>query len=223
MGTWLVLSGVVAVALGVVLATIAWLATRRRAGEPPLVATDHGSSRVGWLLLLPILVAVIIDPGALGSYAVGQQAAYRAPAISHIDVEAMLRSRSFGGQAAEVSLLELWQAVEQGASSDSLAGTPLSLDGFMIHDENIGQGFVLARLVVGCCAGDALPVAVMVRGDPQAEIPDDTWVRVQVRFDPDATQAARDEPGEWALVAAVVDLVELEVIDPPDEPYLYPY
>ncbi len=75
---------------------------------------------------------------------------------------------------------------------------------------------------MACCAGDALAVTVEIRGDAMPDLADDAWVRAEVTFDPKAT-AALEETGDTTTLAAVVDLVGLEEIDFPSEPYLYPY
>jgi uncharacterized repeat protein (TIGR03943 family) len=233
MARWLVLAGVVIVALGVTVLVSSWRTRRHTAhdaarderehdrpltaGHPGLHAR-HRSSRAGWLLLLPVMVAIVVDPGALGSYAVGQQSSFRVPAARHFDLEAYLRSRSFAGQAVELSILQLWQAVDAGDQFDVLADPTLSLEGFVVHDDRLADGFLLARLVIGCCAGDALPITVEVDGDAATDLADDTWVRARVNFDPVATAAMVDDGTDKA---AVVDLVGFDEIETPTEPYLY--
>jgi uncharacterized repeat protein (TIGR03943 family) len=228
MARWLVLAGLVVVALGVILLVSSWRASRRIARDETRDRDDHASdahhrpSRAGWLLLLPVLVAIVVDPGALGSYAVGQQSSLRVPAGSDFDLEAYLRSRSFAGQAVDLSILQLYYAAQDHNQLDLLADTTIRLEGFVMHDDRLADGFLLARLVIGCCAGDALPVTVEVGGDAADDLADDTWVRALVNFDPAATAAlAADDDGTHA--AAVVDLVGLDQIEPPSEPYLYPW
>ena len=75
---------------------------------------------------------------------------------------------------------------------------------------------------MACCAGDALAVTVEVRGESLPSLPDDAWVRAEVTLDTAAT-AALTETGDTNTLAAVVDLVGLQEIDIPAEPYLYPW
>ncbi len=146
MARWLLIAGVVMVGLGVIL-----LASGRRSesrGEDGNDAGEnlHGPSRVGWFLLLPVLVAIVVDPGALGSYAVSQQSTLQSPAPGDFDLEAHLRSGSFAGQPVDISVLQLWRAVDEGEDLDLLADTPLSLVGFVVHDDEVDNGFLLARV-----------------------------------------------------------------------------
>ena len=234
MARWLVLAGIVALVLGVAALAIPKLNARRSDASTANAKAEPGSeeagghhgpwvNRVGWMLLLPVLVAVVIDPGALGSYTIAQQRAYRSPVGTDFDLDAMLRSRSFAGQPVELSLLQFSQAVHAGEQLDVLAETPLTLQGFVVHDDRVTDGFLLARLVIGCCAGDALPIVVMVDGDPMTSLPDDTWVRAEVHFDQLATTTIAESSEDAPIVDAVVDLVGIEQIEPPVEPYLYPW
>jgi uncharacterized repeat protein (TIGR03943 family) len=222
MARWLVVGGAVTLILGV-----ASLLLQRSGGDHASSRDpghEHGvwTTRVGWMLLLPVLVAVVIDPGSLGSYAVNQQAVTRSPLAEDFDLASLLEARSFSGQTVQLTHLELWRGVEAGESLEMLAEVPLTLEGIVVHDDGLRDGFVLGRFLIGCCAGDALPISVIVSGDPATDLPDDTWVRAEVTFDQQATATARTEGGDWAVVAAVVGLTSLQVIDEPSEPYLYP-
>jgi uncharacterized repeat protein (TIGR03943 family) len=234
MARWLVLAGSVVLVLGVVTLAIPKVISRRSDAANDTSTSGPGSrdsgshygpwvSRVGWMLLLPVLIAVVIDPGALGSYTIAQQSASRSPVGAEVDLEALLRSRSFAGQPVELSLLQLSQAVYAGEHLDILEETPLVLQGFVVHDERLADGFLLARLVIGCCAGDAIPIVVAVDGDPLANLPDDAWIRAEVRFDQARTTTAGEGTEDMPAVDAVVDLVDFERIEPPTEPYLYPW
>ena len=93
---------------------------------------------------------------------------------------------------------------------------------FVVHDPDGGPGgpgrTTIARLVVGCCAGDATALLVDVRGDVGAPLADDTWVEVTGRFDSEATA---EQPDRGYRVP-VLHLVSLRRVDAPREPYEYP-
>ena len=106
MSRWLVLSGPVLVPLGLALLVAGWLDRRRADGgadpgaEPHHDEDDHrhGFSRVGWFLLLPLVFAVVVNPGALGSYAAGRQTSTRDLASLDFDLEVGV-FRRFQGRA----------------------------------------------------------------------------------------------------------------------------
>lgn len=117
MTPWSIISGLVLVTLGVVGLVVVRRAeqTRRHAIATPGASPadgapteqgaachigapgDHGEhgdadehrhgSRVGWMLLLPALVTVLIDPGALGAYAVSRQSGMRLVTAGSFDLE----------------------------------------------------------------------------------------------------------------------------------------
>lgn len=80
--------------------------------------------------------------------------------------------------------------------------------------------FVLSRLQLGCCAGDAVPISVEVRTDGQVPPATDTWVEVEGRFDAERTRQAN--PESRGSVPPVLDASAIRTIDPPAEPYEYP-
>jgi uncharacterized repeat protein (TIGR03943 family) len=162
MGVWLVLAGVVVIALG--LATL----VRSRLNEG-----SHGE-RVGWLLLAPIAALLLVAPPALGSYGVdrGTSVDVRegAPEFQPLDPDA---------GPVDMTLLEFNQRAfdHDGAS---FGGTPVRLTGFVAG----GGEFRLARYQIACCAADAAPMVVRVvgtDGDPPAR---DRWVTVTGTFRP---------------------------------------
>ena len=208
----LLLASAVLIALGVTTAFRGALAADRRAAgrdEPPGPGTsghrhdddldhDHrgGDAHehrpwVGWLLALPLAVLVTVAPPALGADAAGRQAAYAPqiegtafPALPEpVDGAVELRLGSFVDRA-------LWDA------GDSLAGTPVRLTGFVVHDDAVDGGFLLTRFRIACCAADAVPVQVAVLD--AAVVPDeDEWVEVTGElvdppdFDPQAADLPR--------------------------------
>jgi uncharacterized repeat protein (TIGR03943 family) len=167
-------------------------------------------------------VLTVVDPGALGSYAVGQKGIYRAPP-QEVDLGDMVAARSFNDQAVEVSLLDLWNGLGDEGNRRAVSEVRLRVKGLVVNEGGGEDGFLLARLVMGCCAADALPVAMMIRHDLQVTLPDDAWVVVEGVLDPEATARALADDESWPVLAGVMDLVSYELIDEPPDPYLYPW
>jgi uncharacterized repeat protein (TIGR03943 family) len=192
MGPWLVVAGVVVIALGA-----ATLVRSRRGGEED----EHGhSGRVGWLLLAPIAALLLVAPPALGSFGVDRGASVDvregAPEFQPLDPAA---------GPVDMTLLEYSQRAfdHDGAS---LGDTPVRLTGFVA-----GGGFRLARYQIACCAADAAPVVVRVvgtHGDPPAR---DQWVTVTGTF----------RPGDGAGEGDVAQLAATSVLEIPEpaDPY----
>jgi len=163
---------------------------------PPLgllgkeTAADHTGGhhqhrgRVGWLLLVPVLVVMLVQPAALGSYAVASRSAVPG-------------GGGFGPLAAPVrgavpmSMAEfVTRAVRD--PDQSLAGVRVRLLGFVAPGEGKEGGYRLSRFVIFCCAADAEALQAVVRGDatPRAR---DQWLEVEGTWLPRPT-AAEDDP-----------------------------
>ncbi len=226
MAKWMVLSGIVLVGLGVSLLLTGWW-DRRNGGDADHEATEeahghhHGFSRVGWLLAAPIAFAIVVNPGALGSYAVGRQTNTRDLATLDFDLEEHLRTHTYGGQAAELNISQVQIAADDEVQKLLLAETPVRLEGFVVNQDDSADGFLLARILVGCCAGDGIPLTLEMHGHDGPPLEDDQWVRVTATLDLPATEASRIEKD--AIGQTVFDVATVEEIGIPSEPYLYPY
>jgi uncharacterized repeat protein (TIGR03943 family) len=225
MRPWLVLAGAVLGLLAVGSAFLAWRDQRRRGGDdkpsPGQGEDDHGAGHVhrpaavGWLLVLPLLVGVGIAPGALGAYAIRQQSTLALPRGEDFDLAGHLRTHSFGGQVPALELHQFLAAAEGDADQQELlASTVVRLTGFVVNDRDKDHPLELARLMIGCCAGDAIGLVVALddyRGPP---LEDETWIEVTGTFDPDAADARSENP--------VVRVESFREVSAPDEPYEYP-
>jgi uncharacterized repeat protein (TIGR03943 family) len=196
MGPWLVVAGVAVVALGGV--------TLARAFRNAEVADAHGhhhggGDRVGWLLLAPIAVLLLVAPPTLGSYGVDRAARVEIRAGDEV-----LDPLPRGGAPVPMTLLEFDQrAVDHDGASFN--GAAVELTGFVAGAEP--GGFRLARYQIACCAADAAPVVLRVVGVAGGGPARDQWVTVTGRFRPGG--------GELPELAATA-VVEIRA---PDDPY----
>jgi uncharacterized repeat protein (TIGR03943 family) len=143
-------------------------------------------ARVGWLLLVPVLVVMVVQPAALGSYAVA----------SRSTVPGGGDEGGFGPLAAPVrgavpmSMAEfVTRAVRD--PDRSLAGVRVRLVGFVAPGDGPG-GYRLTRFVIFCCAADAEALQAVVRGDPTPRARDQ-WLEVEGTWVP-RPPAAEDDP-----------------------------
>jgi uncharacterized repeat protein (TIGR03943 family) len=214
MRPWLLASAVFLACVALATAVVA-LRERGRGGPRAVRAGSAKASLVGWLLVVPVVVAVSTDPGALGAFAVRQQGVSRYASIGDFDFETYLRSHTTGGQAPSLQLHQFLAATDSGEDDRRLlADTPVRLTGFVVDDAYAPPGsFSLARLMIGCCAGDAWSLVVTVLGH-DGELPaEDSWVEVTGQFDEQLT----DEQSVPVLVMS-----SLRHVDEPREPYEYP-
>jgi uncharacterized repeat protein (TIGR03943 family) len=196
---------------GAVLAVLGGVVLLRRGRNDPAVAHVHdghdhaGNSLIGWLLVAPILAIAVVAPSPLGAFA-----ANRAPTT-------LPTRRDFGPLPAatagsvDLPLIEfVGRAVyDQGRS---LHGVPVRLVGFATPDAR-GDGFLLTRFVIRCCAADARPVRVAVRGGQPPWPAPDTWLEVTGTWRPEPRTAEDTRP-------PVLDLTGLRTVPPPANQYV---
>ncbi|MFI0482998.1 TIGR03943 family putative permease subunit [Actinomadura sp. 9N215] len=142
---------------------------------------DHGHDhsrgpRVAWLLCLPVLAVFLIAPPALGSFTAARDAGRTAPppsapsggfhALPRTGPPTPLTMGEFIGRAFEA----------QTGDPARFQGVPVRLTGFVTPGAEGERGWRVTRLKIACCAGDAVPFPVLVRGLPRP--PDDAWVQV---------------------------------------------
>jgi uncharacterized repeat protein (TIGR03943 family) len=177
-------------------------------GQPEPGQQEHGhrESRVGWLLVLPVLGLLLVAPPALGSYSATttgttltpEQAAELPPLPEYVD-PVPLTVLDYAARA-------IW------GEEDSLAGRRLQLTGFLITDRH-GQPY-LARLTLSCCAADARPIKVGLAGEAPVGLADDAWVEVVGTF--------VDRTGTDPINEATIPFLEVESwreVPAPRNPY----
>jgi uncharacterized repeat protein (TIGR03943 family) len=206
----LLVAGVMLVALGAVELVVA----NREERLDPSTRRRVAGPKVGWLLAAPILVLVAVAPTALGANAadrVGrfdpQEQSSPYPPLPDSDGPLAMDVYDFLSRA-------LWDG------SGSLVDREVTLEGIVVQDPAVPDGFLLTRFMVSCCAADALPLQVAVSdtaGLVDGPLADDTWVVViGTWIEPDG------ERDPDALVE--LDPTSITVApNAPDAPYESPY
>jgi uncharacterized repeat protein (TIGR03943 family) len=168
----------------------------------------HGASRIGWLLVLPLLVLILVAPPALGSYAAGR----RAPASGGGgDQGSMPPVGQAVGGAVPMELSEFYYRALFD-ERHSLNGVRVRLLGFAAP--NHGDGYLLARFAMYCCAADAEVVEVAVHGDTVKRAPDQ-WLMVEGHLVPSAKV---EDPGTTDAVPVLV-ADSVTAVAPPKDRY----
>jgi uncharacterized repeat protein (TIGR03943 family) len=144
---------------------------------PAVRADDVGvdgppeAGRIAWLMLVPVLAALLVAPSALGAF----QATRHGTIVATVVPSGALPA----GDPVRLGLREYASRalLDRGAS---VAERRIVLTGFLIDGPN-GEPY-LARMVVGCCAADARPVKVGLTGDVPADLEPDTWLEVEGHY-----------------------------------------
>lgn len=186
--------------------------TREERRDPASIQRSTGPV-IGWLLILPILVLVSVAPTALGASAADRVDAYTPTQTTSVFAELDPSDGPIEMRVFEFLDRALWD------DSGSLEGRTVRLEGLVVNDPEVPDGFKLTRFMVSCCAADGIPLQVTVHA-PTVTLPDDTWVVADVTWRPPA-QPYRDTPGPSIVEADAISVVE--VPDAPNDPYESPY
>lgn len=165
-------------------------------------------TRVGWLVLAPMLALITIPQVPLGAFA-ARLGGDRAPAPrAALDFPPLPAPRD-----GAIDLPLSGFVGRALYAPESLEGATVRLVGFVTPDPEAPSGWLLTRFTIGCCAADALPMKVAVLNEPPR--PPDQWLEVLGVFrraDPGA--AGKHSPPKLAVV-------ESRPIPPPETPYEY--
>jgi uncharacterized repeat protein (TIGR03943 family) len=197
---------------GVVVVLLGLLPPLGLLGEQTAHADGPGGhrhrARVGWLLLVPVLVVMLVQPAALGSYAVSSRSVVPGGGDGQYPpLAAPVRG------AVPMPMAEfVTRAIRD--PDQSLAGVRVRLVGFVAPGEGAG-GYRLTRFVIFCCAADAEALQAVVRGDPTPRTRDQ-WLEVEGTWLPRPAAVDDPSPPPPALHADVV-----RTVAPAHPPYEY--
>ena len=165
---------------------------------------------MGWLLLVPVLVVLVVQPAALGSYAASSRSVV--PGGGGGDFPAL--AAPVRGAVPMPMAEFVTRAVRD--PGQSLAGVRVRLTGFVAPaEQDQGGSYRLTRFVIFCCAADAEALQAVGRGDPGPRARDQ-WLEVEGTWRP--RPAAVDDPSP---PPPVLDAAVVRPIAPPRPPYEY--
>ncbi len=185
----------------------------REEGRDPESINRSAGPSVGWLLLLPLVVLISVAPTGLGAAAAERVDAYT-------PTEAADRYPALDDSSGPIEM-RVFDFLERATWDDSrsLEDKTIRLEGLVVNDDSIPDGFKLTRFMVSCCAADGIPLQVDVR-NAGAALEDDTWVIADVVWRPSET-SFEDTEGDWIIEA---DALTVTVVpDAPNDPYESPY
>ncbi|WP_371781800.1 TIGR03943 family putative permease subunit [Streptosporangium subroseum] len=165
----------------------------------------HGGPRIAWLMCLPVFAIFLIAPPALGSFAASRDDT-PAPRSQVISAFTPLT----GDGAVDMPISEF---IGRAWDDDkkSLTDREVRLTGFVVPAKKKGQWYV-TRMQIACCAADAFPLKVAVKGiEPP---PTDTWVEVTGTWIP---QTFGKMPN--GVIYPQLSGRSLAKVAAPDEPY----
>lgn len=170
---------------------------------------DHHRERVGWLLLAPIAVLLLVAPAPLGAFAAQRDTANRTSDTVPQAAFPPLPEPTDG--AVDLTFQQTLVRTLYDEPSN-IEGVPLRLTGFVVPDDANGR-FRFTRFVVGCCAADGTPIQLLVETD-QPVPPADTWIEAVVSW---TGELVEDGPTRLP----VMRLESVREVEQPTQPYEY--
>lgn len=173
---------------------------------------DHTSWSALFLIALPIVLGLAVEPRPLGASAMGGRdlslgGAALSPARAAIE-------RRLAMPAGERTILDWLVAFASSPDPASHRGQAAKVLGFVYRDERTPDDmFLISRFTIRCCVADGAAVWLPVRWPEAPTLDNDTWLEVEGVF------------GVGSLLGHDVPVLEasrVTVVEPPDQPYLYP-
>lgn len=181
--------------------------------DNPESARRSKAPAVGVLLALPLMVLVSVAPTGLGA-----AAADRVEAFTPTETDEEFEPLDTSNGPPAIRVFEFLDRAVWDVDR-SLAGTPVVLEGLVVNDPALPDGFRLTRFMVSCCAADGIPLQVHLEGVDR-RFDNDDWVIVEATWiEPDVPYR---EAGGDIVVRARANSVTINP-NPPNDPYESPY
>ncbi|MFI5911327.1 TIGR03943 family putative permease subunit [Dactylosporangium sp. NPDC051541] len=164
---------------------------------------SHSGPKVAWLLLAPVLGLLLFAPPALGSYAAGRSGSAVTARSEYAPLPA--------GDPLAITMLDYASRAvfDKGVS---LGERRIQLTGFAMQGPQ--DQWLIARMMVSCCAADARPVKVALDGELPAGLADQQWVRVIGKY---SGREIQDDVNGEAI--PFIEVSEVTLIPVPQEQY----
>ncbi|MCC9305793.1 TIGR03943 family protein [Kitasatospora sp. RB6PN24] len=202
---YLITAGVLVVALGVLTAVAALRG--RQPAEHDGHGHDHGHShahgpRIAWLLALPAVVILLVAPPALGSYTAQRAGNTVAKPDGATGFPPLPAGDPLSLPLSEFEVRADWDPAKP------LRDRRVQLLGFVTPKS--GGGWYVTRLVISCCAADAVTYKVEIRGAQMP--PANSWVTVTGVWQPEADAGRSD-------AVPVLNASQVVPVPQPRDPY----
>jgi len=171
-----------------------------------------------WLVLLvPVIAAAVFSPSAFSSTTISKRmdpnASYQMPTWYDKNKQvSQAVTESDPSQAAPVEVTDLIQLGQHPDQAKAFADRKVRSVGHIIAAP--GGSPKLARLIMWCCAADAVPVTVELHGNVAGTFKDDDWLEV--------IGTAQFPTGKDGKTIPIINVDTVTPTQEPDEPYLSP-
>jgi putative membrane protein len=167
----------------------------------------RGRAGIYALLLVPVTLGVLIPAVPVGSSLVDAQG-LQATGTGYNSVQPVSV-----GDTTQWTLLD-WMYMRYGEQAEQIDGKPVKVVGFVYRDPvQPPDEFTVMRYTLSCCVADRRGVFLPVRWEGASTLQNDQWVEVSGTVEATAVDGITD--------FVVVD-AQVQPVEQPDTPYLYP-
>ena len=173
---------------------------------------DHSPSSITlWVMLIPLAIGLLIPARPLDSSAFSTKGFNTSAPLVSSDSSASI----FETESQERNILQWLKLFNYQDDITEFIGQEASVVGFVYFDENVLEAdqFFVSRFVVSCCSADGFAIAMPVLWDKSLELQQDTWVVVK------GSIASIELDGRRTPMFTAESV---EVVNIPDQPYLFP-
>lgn len=162
------------------------------------------------VVALPVLLGVLIPARPLGTSAIANKG---------VNTNAPIGAGSGATMTLDIApenrtVLDWVRVFNYESNPAVFNGQPADVVGFVYHDPRLPDGqFLVGRFALNCCVADATAIGMAVAWPAEANLADNSWVRVR-----GAVLAAALNGKPLALIQAA----SIEQVAEPEQPYLYP-
>jgi uncharacterized repeat protein (TIGR03943 family) len=156
---------------------------------------DGPTTPAAWAILLPVIVAFVVQPPALGAYVADRR-------VNEVGDESLDPAAVAPFSPTEPNDVLVSELVALAATyGEALEGNDFRLTGFVTRD---GDDWFVTRIAISCCAADA--AAFRVRVDGVESPPEEQWVEVVGAWVAGTGVDAGDAPAVSAATVRAVDV-----------------
>ena len=162
------------------------------------------------ILALPVMIGMLSPEQSLSASSLSSKGVNLNTSID----SSQGTSISFDVQTDERTILDWVRLFTDEEDHSAYIGKDVDVIGLVYHDPRLpGDQFMVSRFVITCCAADAFAIGMTVNWPENAELEDNTWVRVEGSLD--TIQIDGDS-------APLIQASQVVLIPVPEQPYLYP-
>ncbi|MFZ7102846.1 MAG: TIGR03943 family putative permease subunit [Peptococcaceae bacterium] len=182
--------------------------------------------KLGYLIfLIPLFLAFTVNPDSLSAQIAAQK---KGADISDHNLNNLdpLRSETNTNnsdpgdydKSGGAEFLNALMAVS--ANSDRILGQEVELAGFVFRETDFQKNnFVIARLIMACCAADVQVVGLLCEWDQGSEVADNEWIKVTGTVQKTTRYNRYSKQEETVPLLKVSKIARIE---PPVDQYIYP-